>query len=128
MHAAYRFGWRKTTSSESVGDGSEKHKKIRPQTSVLDLVLHLYVTFAEQTINGAPVLLKVSVGHRLFLLVALQTTIATLLVMTAMKYLSSIAADNQYMYRFQLLSVADLGKAQEQAAMLQTLTRPDVSE
>src|SRR5262245_40776227 len=31
------------------------------------------------------------------------------------------------MYRFQLLSIADLGKAQEQAAMLQTVTRPDAS-
>jgi signal transduction histidine kinase len=71
------------------------------------------------------VLLKVSVGHRLFLLVALQTAIATLLVVTAMKYLAEISADSQYMYRFQLLSIADLGKAQEQAAMLQTLTRPD---
>jgi hypothetical protein len=73
------------------------------------------------------VLLKVSVGHRLFLLVALQTTIATWLVVTAMKYVSEIAEDTQYMYRFQLLSLADLGKAQEYAAMLQTFTQPDAA-
>jgi signal transduction histidine kinase len=93
----------------------------------LDLVLHLYVTSADQTIDGAQVLLKVSVGHRLFLLVVLQTAIATLLVITAMKYLSGIVGDSQYMYRFQLLSIADLGRAQEDAAMLQTLTRADAS-
>jgi signal transduction histidine kinase len=73
------------------------------------------------------VLLKVSVGRRLFLLVALQTAIATLLVLTAMKYLAEISDESQYMYRFQLSSIADLGKAQEDAAMLQTLTRPDAS-
>jgi hypothetical protein len=94
----------------------------------LDLVLHLYVTSADQTIEGAQVLFKVSVGHRLFLLVVLQTGIATLLVITAMKYLSEIAADSQYMYRFQLLSIADLGRAQEDAAMLQRLTRPDARQ
>src|SRR5215813_13691917 len=44
-----------------------------------------------------------------------------------MKYLSEMSADSRYMYRFQLLSIADLGKAQEQAAMLQTLTRSDAS-
>jgi signal transduction histidine kinase len=74
------------------------------------------------------VLLKVSVGHRLFLLVALQTAIATVLVITALKYVREIAADTQYMYRFQLLSLADLGKAQENAATLQTLTRPDAAD
>jgi signal transduction histidine kinase len=94
----------------------------------LDLVLHLYVTSADQTIDGAQVLLKVSVGHRLFLLVVLQTAIATLLVITAMKYLSEIVGDSQYMYRFQLLSIADLGRAQQDAAMLQTLTRPDAPQ
>ena len=73
-------------------------------------------------------LLKVSVGHRLFLLVALQTAIATILVVTAMKYVYEIAADTQYMYRFQLLSLADLGKAQENAATLQMLTRPDAAD
>ena len=72
-------------------------------------------------------LLKVSVGHRLFLLVALQTTIATSLVITAMKHVSEIAEDTQYMYRFQLLSLADLGKAQQYAATLQTFTRPDAA-
>src|SRR5262249_28847254 len=77
--------------------------------------------------DGREVLLKVSVGHRLFLLVALQTTIATWLVVTAMKYVSEIAEDTQYMYRFQLLSLTDLGKAQEYAAMLQTFTRPDAA-
>jgi signal transduction histidine kinase len=74
------------------------------------------------------VLLKVSVGHRLFLLVALQTLIAVLLVTTAMKYLSEIAADTQYMYRFKVLSIADLGQAHRHAAMLQTLTRPDAAK
>jgi signal transduction histidine kinase len=74
------------------------------------------------------VLLKVSVGHRLFLLVALQTAIATVLVITALKYVREMAADTQYMYRFQLLSLADLGKAQENAATLQTLTRPDAAD
>jgi hypothetical protein len=93
----------------------------------LDLVLHRYVTSADQTIDGAQVLLKVSVGRRLFLLVALQTAIARLLVITAMKYVAEISADSQYMYRFQLLSIADLGKAQEEAAMLQTLAQPDAS-
>jgi signal transduction histidine kinase len=44
-----------------------------------------------------------------------------------MKYLGEISAASQYMYRFQLLSIADLGKAQEMAAMLQTLTRPDAA-
>jgi signal transduction histidine kinase len=73
------------------------------------------------------VLLKVSVGRRLFLLVALQTAIAALLVITAMKYLGEMSAASQFMYRFELLSIADLGKAQEDAAMLQTLTRPDAS-
>ena len=66
-------------------------------------------------------------GRRLFLLVALQTAIATLLVLTAMKYLGEISAASQYMYQFQLLSLADLGKAQEEAATLQSLTRPDAS-
>src|SRR5262247_610720 len=77
--------------------------------------------------DGRKVLLKVSVGHRLFLLVALQTMIATGLVATTMKYVSEIAEDTQYMYRFQLLSLADLGKAQEYAATLQTFTRPDAA-
>jgi signal transduction histidine kinase len=44
-----------------------------------------------------------------------------------MKYLGEISAASQYVYHFQLLSLADLGKAQEEAAMLQTLTRPDAS-
>src|SRR5262245_10725484 len=74
------------------------------------------------------VLLKVSVGRRLFLLVALQTTIAVLLVTTALRYLSEIKDDSQYMYRFQLLSVADLGQAHRHASMLQTLTRPDAAK
>jgi signal transduction histidine kinase len=74
------------------------------------------------------VLLKVSVGRRLFLLVALQTAIAVLLVVTAWRYLSRIAADTQHMYRFQLLSIADLGQAHRHAAMLQTLTRPDAAK
>jgi signal transduction histidine kinase len=74
------------------------------------------------------VLLKVSVGHRLFLLFALQTAIATVLVITAMKYVSGMAEDAQYMYRFQLLSLADLGKAQENADTLQTFTRPDAAD
>ena len=42
-----------------------------------------------------------------------------------MKYLGEMSAASQYMYRFELLSIADLGKAQEDAATLQTLTRPD---
>jgi signal transduction histidine kinase len=71
------------------------------------------------------VLLKLSVGHRLFLLVALQTAIAAVLVVTAMRHVSKMAEDTQYMYRFQLLSIADLGKAQEYAAMLQMFTQPD---
>src|SRR5262245_58110798 len=74
------------------------------------------------------VLLKVSVGRRLFLLVALQTAIAVLLVITAWRYLSEIAADTEYMYRFQLLTIADLGQAHRHAAMLQTLTRPDAAK
>jgi Osmosensitive K+ channel histidine kinase len=74
------------------------------------------------------VLLKVSVGRRLFLLVAMQTAIAAVLVVTAMRYLSEIADDTQYMYRFQLLSIADLGQAQRHAAILQTLTRPDAAQ
>src|SRR5215471_13374835 len=78
--------------------------------------------------SGGKVLLKLSVGHRLFLLVALQTAIATVLVITALKYVREMAADTQYMYRFQLLSLADLGKAQENAATLQTLTRPDAAD
>jgi signal transduction histidine kinase len=61
-------------------------------------------------------------------LVATQTAIAVLLVGTALNYLSRMAADNQYMYRFQLLSIADLGRAHEYAAMLQTLTRPDAAQ
>jgi signal transduction histidine kinase len=44
-----------------------------------------------------------------------------------MKYLGEMSAASQYMYRFELLSIADLGKAQEDAATLQTLTRPDAS-
>ena len=44
-----------------------------------------------------------------------------------MKYLGEMSAASQYMYRFELLSIADLGKAQEDAATLQTLTRPDGS-
>jgi signal transduction histidine kinase len=74
------------------------------------------------------VTLKVSVGRRLFLLVAIQTAIAVLLVATAMNYVSRIAADNQYMYQFQVLSIADLGRAHRYAAMLQTLTRPDAAQ
>lgn len=73
-------------------------------------------------------LLKVSVGHRLFVLVALQTTIAVLLVATAIKYLSRIAADTQHMYQSKVLSIADLGHANRHAAMLQTLTRPDAAK
>jgi signal transduction histidine kinase len=45
-----------------------------------------------------------------------------------MNYLSRMAADNQYMYRFQLLSIADLGRAHQYAAMLQTITRPDAAQ
>src|SRR5262245_2520431 len=44
-----------------------------------------------------------------------------------MKYLGEMSAASQYMYRFELLSIADLGKAQEEAATLQSLTRPDAS-
>jgi signal transduction histidine kinase len=61
-------------------------------------------------------------------LVAIQTAIAVLLVATAMNYVSRIAADNQYMYQFQVLSIADLGRAHRYAAMLQTLTRPDAAQ
>jgi signal transduction histidine kinase len=82
----------------------------------------------DQTVDGEAVILKVSVGRRLFLLVAIQTAIAVLLVATAMNYLSRIAADNQYMYRFQVLSIADLGHAHRYAATLQTLTRPDAAQ
>ncbi len=73
-------------------------------------------------------LLKVSVGHRLFLLVALQTAIAVLLVTVALKSLSRIAADTQHMYRSKVLAIADLGHAHRHAAMLQTLTRPDAAK
>jgi signal transduction histidine kinase len=45
-----------------------------------------------------------------------------------MNYLSRIAADTQYMYRFRVLSIADLGHAHRYAAMLQTLTRPDAAK
>src|SRR5262245_42277977 len=38
-----------------------------------------------------------------------------------------MAADSQYMYRFQVLSIADLGHAHRHAAMLQTYTRPDAA-
>jgi signal transduction histidine kinase len=82
----------------------------------------------DQNDDGGEVLLKVSVGHRLFLLVALQTAIATCLVVMALRYVSEIAEDSQYMYRFQLLSLADLGKAQEYAAELQTFTRPGAAD
>src|SRR5215475_9171332 len=86
------------------------------------------MTSRSKKCSGGKVLLKLSVGHRLFLLVALQTAIATVLVITALKYVREMAADTQYMYQFQLLSLADLGKAQENAATLQTLTRPDAAD
>jgi signal transduction histidine kinase len=38
-----------------------------------------------------------------------------------------IADDAQYMYRFQLLSIADIGRAKEYVATLQTFTRPDAA-
>jgi signal transduction histidine kinase len=44
-----------------------------------------------------------------------------------MKSVSETAEDAQYMYRFQLLSLADLGKAGEQADTLQMFTRPDAA-
>jgi signal transduction histidine kinase len=72
--------------------------------------------------------LRVSVGRRLFVLVALQTAIALLLIATALKYLSRLAADTQHMYQSKVLSIADLGEAHRQAAMLQTLTRPDAAK
>lgn len=70
---------------------------------------------------------KVSVGHRLFLLIAVQTAIAALLMVTAIWYLSKTAADTRHMYQSQVLSIADLGHAHRHAAMLQTLTRPDAA-
>jgi signal transduction histidine kinase len=109
--------------------GSLRKSNPRPQHSTgLDPSLHLAFMPGDQTIDGEAVILKVSVGRRLFLLVAIQTAIAVLLVATAMNYLSRIAGDNQYMYRFQVLSLADLGHAHRYAAMLQTLTRPDAAQ
>jgi signal transduction histidine kinase len=52
-----------------------------------------------------------SVGHRLFLLVAIQTTIAFMLVVVGTRTISKLAADYQYIYRFQYRSVAAIGQA-----------------
>src|SRR6478672_4226501 len=64
---------------------------------------------------------QISVGHRLILLVAFQTGIAAVLVFTALRAMSAVAADARYMYQFQYLGVGEIGKAMEVAARLQSV-------
>jgi signal transduction histidine kinase len=64
---------------------------------------------------------QISVGHRLILLVAFQTAIATLLVITALKAMSDVAADTRYLYQYRVVAVGDMGKAMELAAQLQSI-------
>jgi signal transduction histidine kinase len=64
--------------------------------------------------------LQISVGHRLILLVAFQTTIAAILVFIALTAMSGAAADARYMYQFQYVGVEEIGKAMEVAARLQS--------
>jgi hypothetical protein len=59
-----------------------------------------------------------SVGRRLFFLVAIQTAIAFLLVVVAVRTISRIAADYRHMYEFQFKSVAAIGRAMAQAETL----------
>jgi len=56
-----------------------------------------------------------SVGHRLFLLVACQTIIAAILVLTASGAISIMSADYRHMYEFQLKSLYEIRKAMEKA-------------
>jgi signal transduction histidine kinase len=63
---------------------------------------------------------QISVGHRLILLVAFQTSIAAVLVFIALRAMSAVAADARYMYQFQYLGVQEIGKAMEVAARLQS--------
>ena len=63
---------------------------------------------------------QISVGHRLILLVAFQTSIAAVLVFIALRAMSAVAADSRYMYQFQYLGVQEIGKAMEVAARLQS--------
>src|SRR5215510_6977315 len=70
--------------------------------------------------SAAEVKHQISVGHRLILLVASQTAIAALLLITALRAMSAVATDARYMYQFQFASVGEIGKAMELAARLQS--------
>lgn len=65
----------------------------------------------------------VSVGRRLTRLVILQMIIVAVLAFIAIHGIRSVATDAEQMYRFQLLSIADIGTALERAAELQSLLR-----
>jgi signal transduction histidine kinase len=60
----------------------------------------------------------VSVGRRLFVLVACQTTIALALVLLGVHAISRAADDYRHMYNFQFKSVAAIGDVMEEAATL----------
>ncbi len=66
---------------------------------------------------------RTSVGHRLFLLVACQTAIAALLVLTAMRATSQLRSHYRHMYDFQLRSIAATADAMKEAATLETGAR-----
>src|SRR5262245_62473946 len=62
----------------------------------------------------------VSVGRRLFVLVAIQAAIALLLVAVAVRTIAGFAADYRHMYYSQFKSVAAIAQAMAEAETLQT--------
>jgi signal transduction histidine kinase len=62
---------------------------------------------------------RAPVGRRLFLLVAVQTAIAFLLVLLAMRAIFGLTAAYERMYHFQLQAVAAIGQAISEASRLQ---------
>jgi signal transduction histidine kinase len=63
---------------------------------------------------------RASVGRRLFLLVTIQTAIALLLVVVAVRTMSRLASDYRHMYEFQFASVAAIGHAMGEATSLKS--------
>lgn len=66
---------------------------------------------------------RASVSRRLILLVTIQTAIALLLVVVAVRTLSRLSSDYRHMYEFQFASVAAIGQAMAETANLKSGAR-----
>jgi signal transduction histidine kinase len=63
-------------------------------------------------------IIRASVGARLYLLMGFQTAIVAYLVLTALRTIAAIGSDSRESHEFQLQSIAAIGSAMEEAAVL----------